>query len=358
MRAGEAGDETGEALARAMAAYYRHHGRSAARRTSSRRSSSKRAAGSRRRRITRGWPTSGRHSATASRTRAAAPTTGLRRPSRRSTTAGSPVARARPRPISGSPWSSGRGRRTRRSRRSSACSRRRGRRGCCSAAPGCSPCSTAARRPGRTPWRRSARLREQSGHRWADWYLAEISTLAGDHEDASNRLRVVCDWLEATEQLRVPRDLPGPSSAVHCACSVASTKRSRSPSARDRSKRRSAATRCRDYLWRQVLARVHAHRGELAEAERLAREAVAASEQTDSLDDQCRRPVGPGGGSGGGRAPRRGGSRARAGARPLPAEEEPRAGPPSPRAARGAAGGDATGAVMGPLGFEPRTNGL
>jgi tetratricopeptide (TPR) repeat protein len=43
-----------------------------------------------------------------------------------------------------------------------------------------------------------------------------------------------------------------------------------------------------DYLWRQVLARVHAHRGELAEAERLAREAVAASEQTDSLDDQCR----------------------------------------------------------------------
>ena len=42
-----------------------------------------------------------------------------------------------------------------------------------------------------------------------------------------------------------------------------------------------------DYRWRQVLARVHAHRGELAEAERLAREAVAASEQTDSLNDQC-----------------------------------------------------------------------
>ena len=42
-----------------------------------------------------------------------------------------------------------------------------------------------------------------------------------------------------------------------------------------------------DYLWRQVLARVHAHRGELAEAERLAREAVAASELSDSLNDQC-----------------------------------------------------------------------
>jgi hypothetical protein len=37
----------------------------------------------------------------------------------------------------------------------------------------------------------SERHHEQSDTRWADWYLAEISTLAGDHEDASNRLRVV-----------------------------------------------------------------------------------------------------------------------------------------------------------------------
>ena len=53
-----------------------------------------------------------------------------------------------------------------------------------------------------------ARLREQSSTRWPDWHLAEISGLAGDHEDASNRLRIVCEWLEATEQLRAPRDLP------------------------------------------------------------------------------------------------------------------------------------------------------
>jgi tetratricopeptide (TPR) repeat protein len=39
--------------------------------------------------------------------------------------------------------------------------------------------------------------------------------------------------------------------------------------------------------WRLVLARVHAYRGEQAEAERLAREAVASTEQTDALDDQC-----------------------------------------------------------------------
>jgi hypothetical protein len=36
-----------------------------------------------------------------------------------------------------------------------------------------------------------------------------------------------------------------------------------------------------------VLARVHVHRGAWAEAERLARHAVAASEETDSLDVQC-----------------------------------------------------------------------
>ena len=41
------------------------------------------------------------------------------------------------------------------------------------------------------------------------------------------------------------------------------------------------------HTWRQVLARIYAHRGEPAEAERLAREAVALSEQNDSLDVQC-----------------------------------------------------------------------
>jgi hypothetical protein len=39
-------------------------------------------------------------------------------------------------------------------------------------------------------------------------------------------------------------------------------------------------------LWRQVRAKVRARRGELAEAERLAREAVAIGEETDLLDRQ------------------------------------------------------------------------
>jgi tetratricopeptide (TPR) repeat protein len=42
-----------------------------------------------------------------------------------------------------------------------------------------------------------------------------------------------------------------------------------------------------DYSWRQVLARVKAHRGDRAEAERLTREAVAATEEGDLLNEQC-----------------------------------------------------------------------
>src|SRR5262249_31698444 len=41
------------------------------------------------------------------------------------------------------------------------------------------------------------------------------------------------------------------------------------------------------HTWRQTSALVHAHRGELAEAERLARAGVALTGRNDSLDVQC-----------------------------------------------------------------------
>src|SRR5262249_32694077 len=40
-------------------------------------------------------------------------------------------------------------------------------------------------------------------------------------------------------------------------------------------------------LWRRARARVRAHRGELIEAERLIREALALLEQTDMLNEQA-----------------------------------------------------------------------
>jgi tetratricopeptide (TPR) repeat protein len=47
-----------------------------------------------------------------------------------------------------------------------------------------------------------------------------------------------------------------------------------------------AEDRVTQAFWRQVLALVHAHRGEHAEAERLARQAVDISEQTDGISWQ------------------------------------------------------------------------
>ena len=56
---------------------------------------------------------------------------------------------------------------------------------------------------------------------------------------------------------------------------------------RARSLEEELGTPVREYTWRQVLARVLAHGGDPAEAERLAREAVAVSEASDLLNEQC-----------------------------------------------------------------------
>jgi class 3 adenylate cyclase/tetratricopeptide (TPR) repeat protein len=129
----------------------------------------------------------------------------------------------------------------------------------------------------------AGRAREQSGARWDEWYLAEISILAGDHEAASNHLRVLCDWLDATDDnkhLASYLPLLGRSLCVLGRFDEAEqlAKRAR---AIDQDDPMTMAYVC------EVLARVHTQRGELVDAERLARKAVAMSERTDSLNDQC-----------------------------------------------------------------------
>ena len=102
------------------------------------------------------------------------------------------------------------------------------------------------------------------------------------------------------------------------------------PRARATSKIRST-----QMLWRQVQALVHAHRGEHAEAERLAREAVAIAERTDALNSQgdalcdLAEVLAAAG------RRRRSRRRARAGTRALRAQEEPGHARPSEAEARG-----------------------
>ena len=130
-----------------------------------------------------------------------------------------------------------------------------------------------------------AKARELSDIRWPDWWLAELSILDGDYEDASRRLRIVCDWLEATDQLAFLEGYLG--RLGRSLCMLGRFDEAEHAAERARSLEETLGGSYPDFIWRQVLARVHAHRGEMAEAERLAREAVAGSEQTDLLSEQC-----------------------------------------------------------------------
>ena len=132
----------------------------------------------------------------------------------------------------------------------------------------------------------ATRLREQSGALWGEWILAELATLAGDHEDASTRLRALCEWLEAMGQsvfLDVYLAALGRS-----LCWLGRFDEAELLAIRVRSLAEESGGVSDPYTpWQLVLGRVQAHRGELAEAERLAREGVAVIEQTDSLGEQA-----------------------------------------------------------------------
>ena len=132
----------------------------------------------------------------------------------------------------------------------------------------------------------SARLREQSGALWGEWILAELATLLGRDDEAAQRLRLLCDWLEQVEQLTFLEGyLPRLGRSL---CLLGRFEEAEALAQRARALQQAGGPHRDPYsTWREVLARVHAHRGELAEAERLAREAVAAMEETDSLDEQA-----------------------------------------------------------------------
>ena len=134
----------------------------------------------------------------------------------------------------------------------------------------------------------NTRLSDQGDAPLGEGYLPEISILAGDHEDASNRLRILCEWLETREQFAYLESYLGMLGRTLCQLGrFDDAEQLVEPRASPRRKARNGVGSRVVAPWRQVLARVHAHRGELAEAERLAREAVAVSERNDGLDVQC-----------------------------------------------------------------------
>ena len=126
------------------------------------------------------------------------------------------------------------------------------------------------------------RQREQDGRRIGENRLAEIARMAGDHETAARHLETLCEWLEEREQLGLLGTYAPLLGREFCDLG-----RFEEAEALARRGRDLAGDRPDDgHRWRRVQALVLAHRGEHAEADRLAREAVAGVEESDSLTHQ------------------------------------------------------------------------
>jgi tetratricopeptide (TPR) repeat protein len=128
-----------------------------------------------------------------------------------------------------------------------------------------------------------ARVGEQDDAGWPEWILAEISTLADDHEDAERRLGVLCDWIEAADQRSFLEWYIGRRARELCFLGRFDEAEQLAERARVLEEERSTG---RENAWREALTRVYVSRGELAEAERLARDAVAAVDGSDYLVEQ------------------------------------------------------------------------
>jgi tetratricopeptide (TPR) repeat protein len=119
----------------------------------------------------------------------------------------------------------------------------------------------------------------RGSHGVADWTAAEVAALAGDHERAAQHLERLCEFL-AGESRQAELSTFAPRLGLElCDLGRFDEAASLALKGRELGDEHDAYTQA---LWRQVLARVNAHRGELVEGERLAREAVAVIDETDS----------------------------------------------------------------------------
>jgi tetratricopeptide (TPR) repeat protein len=122
------------------------------------------------------------------------------------------------------------------------------------------------------------RLRELAFPTGGAW-LAEIAILAGDYETAASHLRDTCDALEAignTGELSTYAPMLG---RVLCALGRYDEAERLAQSGRELGHDEDGTTQ---RTWRQTQALVHSARGQHATAERLAREALDFSLQSDS----------------------------------------------------------------------------
>jgi class 3 adenylate cyclase/tetratricopeptide (TPR) repeat protein len=113
-----------------------------------------------------------------------------------------------------------------------------------------------------------------------DWTRAEIAALAGDHARAAGHLERMCGHQEDEGLVAMLSTFAPRLGLELCELGRFDEAERLALKGRELGEEYDAYTQA---LWRQVLARVGAHRGELAEGERLAREAVAVIDETDGL---------------------------------------------------------------------------
>jgi tetratricopeptide (TPR) repeat protein len=152
-----------------------------------------------------------------------------------------------------------------------------------SAGPSCSPCSAASTRPGHSRFRPPSARASSCGAAAEITTWGQIAALAGDHEVAIGYLQRACDLFERQNNRAWLSTLAPELGRSLCALGRYDEAEPLAQLGRELGDEDDFATQM---LWRQVQALVHAHRGDHAQAEPLAREAVAISERTDALNWQ------------------------------------------------------------------------
>jgi class 3 adenylate cyclase/tetratricopeptide (TPR) repeat protein len=130
----------------------------------------------------------------------------------------------------------------------------------------------------------SARLRELTGGAdGGEYALAEIASLAGDQAAAAEHLRGFCQFLDEHGQHGLLSTFAPMLGRALCAVGRYDDAEPQAQIGRELGEEHDVATQA---LWRQVQALVASHRGQHADAEALARDAVSMIEQTDALNYQ------------------------------------------------------------------------
>jgi tetratricopeptide (TPR) repeat protein len=127
------------------------------------------------------------------------------------------------------------------------------------------------------------RLRELRGEGHEAW-LAWIARLEGDHERAAELFRAFCDSLEEHGKTGALSAFVAELGKSLCALGRYDEAEPLAVQSRELANEQDLYSQS---LWRATLALVLSDRAEHAEAERLAREAVAIAESTDSLSEQA-----------------------------------------------------------------------